>query len=132
MTINDYRKFRESIFKNCKSLYFADCDMYCTSETFFEEDKIKPENKGYYVRHLYDTFCISKYHYNEEYRKVVDTEYHLTVDEEGVDFYIKNRDKQRFDHVSSREFCDEVNRTVFMMEIATKVANIANGRDFWS
>lgn len=126
MKVKDVDKFRDEVFKNVKLLHFSNYVIRHVSKTYFEEDKIKTENKDdRQIRTVNNALSIGEIPEDGNWLFITGREMFIKVDEYGVLFLTKNKEKQRFDYDYRMWYEDYQNRIEFMMEVAIRIAKFA-------
>lgn len=131
MRVKDLEAFRAETFKSIKGLFLSECDVTAYKETLYDEDMLRPENRNAYAIHrLTDVLSIQKYHY-DDLKVVRDKEMFITVREDGIWFFLNNRNRQRFDYIASMDFEFYESKTVFLMELAMEISMFVNELGHW-
>lgn len=123
MKVNDIDKLRSQVYKDLKCVYFDDCEIHEFGRVEFDGDRLNPENVGTHeIRTLYNPMGFYRYHRDEKWKSVYECKLYLTLDDDRYHIYVQNKEKQCFDIISFSFYDCYENRTVFMMELAVKIA----------
>ena len=123
MKVNDIDKLRSQVYKSLKCVYFDDCEIHEFERVEFDRDRLNPENVGTHeIRTLYNPMGFYRYHRDEKWKSVYECKLYLTLDDDWYHIYVENKEKRCFDIVRFDDYDCYENRTVFMMELAVKIA----------
>lgn len=125
MKIKNIDAFREELFKNIQNLWFdTGCDIHRCARTIYEYERLTPENKNIIgCRALENVLVVEKYHRNNAFKKVRDTELYITINEDGIIFHKNNSEEQRFVWWGNVPFNEYSNKMEFAMEVAIEIVN---------